>query len=395
MSTSWNEWQWLTTDAGRAALAELAESSEPVEKLVPRLRKRFSAAETHRLVEQADLRRRAGDKFTDASSWLFTPLGLEQSTDEWVARYKAARFPQGGPVVDLCCGIGGDLQALLRRGPTVGVDCDPLVAWLARHNTGAETQAAEASTWPVEQFRAWHIDPDRRPHAQRTTRVVDHEPGAEAIEALLARNESAAIKLAPAAEWPTDWDTRAEFEWISRRGQCRQLIAWFGDLARQRGQRVATLVDSSGQAAARIVGPADISSTEEAVPIAPAAQRWLYEPDAAVIAARLVSAVAMQYGLARLQPQIAYLTGETFVSSPALAAFEVLDEMAFDTERLVGWFREHGGRCFEVKLRGVEVDPRRVMRELSPFRGELRSVLLYPRGERIMAVVARRTENVT
>ena len=58
----------------------------------------------------------------------FTRLGLEQATDAWVARYKATRFPAGQLLADLCCGIGGDLMALSERGPTRGVDRDPVAA---------------------------------------------------------------------------------------------------------------------------------------------------------------------------------------------------------------------------------------------------------------------------
>ena len=55
-------------------------------------------------------------KFADAPQMFFTAVGLEQATDEWVAGYKASRFPQG-LVAELCCGIGGDLLALVAPRP--------------------------------------------------------------------------------------------------------------------------------------------------------------------------------------------------------------------------------------------------------------------------------------
>ena len=51
---------------------------------------------------------------------------------------------------------------------------------------------------------------------------------------MLARNANAAIKLAPATKLPPDWIARCELEWISRDRECRQLVAWHGNLAAPR-----------------------------------------------------------------------------------------------------------------------------------------------------------------
>ncbi len=67
----------------------------------------------------------------------FTPLGLEQATDGWIADYKAQRFTAGRRAIDFCCGIGGDLLALSLRGPTVGIDRDPVAALFAEANCRA------------------------------------------------------------------------------------------------------------------------------------------------------------------------------------------------------------------------------------------------------------------
>ena len=64
----------------------------------------------------------------------FTPCGLEQATDEKVARYKAARFAGQGLIFDLCSGIGGDLLSLAGAGTVRGFDRDPISATLANAN---------------------------------------------------------------------------------------------------------------------------------------------------------------------------------------------------------------------------------------------------------------------
>ena len=70
--------EWLTSRDAQAFLRELAESAVPLHTIVAQLRDRLSPAQTHLLLEQVDLRRRAAAKFTRAENLFFTRLGLEQ-----------------------------------------------------------------------------------------------------------------------------------------------------------------------------------------------------------------------------------------------------------------------------------------------------------------------------
>jgi hypothetical protein len=389
MTANWDDYRWLTTDEGRTVLADLASSADRPEAHVPRLRKRFTAAQTHRAVEQATLRRRAVEKFAQPEQWLFTPVGLEQATDEWVARYKSARFGTTARVTDLCCGIGGDLFALAQRGLAVGVDRDPIVAALAQHNTGCEVHATDVADCDVASFAAWHVDPDRRPDGKRTTRVVDHQPGVDVLNDLLGRNPNGAIKLAPAAEWPEEWNDEAEWEWISRAGQVRQLVAWFGNLAQRRGERTATILDRIGHVVSQVTGPHEPSESD-AGPLA----AWLYEPDPAVIAAGLVAQLASDLDLKQPSPGVAYLTGDRRMDHAAATPFAVLDVQPFDLKRLKTWFREHDANCVEVKKRGVDIEPAHVLRQLRQPTGRRTTLIVMPLDGRVVAVIAERVGEI-
>ena len=197
------------------------------------------------------------EKFAAAERMFFTPLGLEQATDEVVAACKAERFPAGGPLADLCCGVGGDLLALAARGPVCGVDRDPIMATIAEANARVtlgcdnrvSVQTNDVRSLDIAPFTAWHIDPDRRSSGRRTTRVELHEPPPEVIERLLAVCPNGAVKLAPAAALPTGWSERAELEWFSSRRECRQLVAWFGNLASRPSQRQATMLGAAPERA--------------------------------------------------------------------------------------------------------------------------------------------------
>ena len=125
------DFEWLVGPDAAAWLNLAAAEDTASVGLTARLRRDLSAERAHLVLEQATLRRRAREKFAAAEKMFFTPLGLQQSTDEAIADYKAARFgermaekrrdaastpagrpPSGDLVADFCCGIGGDLMAL-------------------------------------------------------------------------------------------------------------------------------------------------------------------------------------------------------------------------------------------------------------------------------------------
>jgi hypothetical protein len=383
-----DDYRWLVSEAAQPWLALAGEFSGQTVQLVSRLRKDLPAGHAALLMEQVALRRRARAKSTRAEAMFFTPQGLEQATDERLARCKAERFPQGGSIVDLCCGIGGDLIALAERGLVTGIDLDPILAVLAHANLRAlgrqgDVGVGDATNTKALQSSDWHCDPDRRAEGRRTTRGELFSPPLVELERLLVKNPSAAIKLAPATVAPASWAERAELQWLGSRGECRQQVAWFGSLARHPGRRSATVVEQDQ--VRTIVGDA-----ADELPIARGCGRYVYEPHAAVLAANLTSALCSEHGLSALSPTVAYLTGDNPVQDTALAAFEVRDVLPFDRKRMKAYCREHGIGRLDVKKRGVDAEPRRLVQELAADGGEQAVILLTPMEGKVMAIVAQR-----
>lgn len=418
------DYQWLTGGAADAWLAEVGDCQRPTPALVERLRRELSHERTHLVLEQTALRVKARAKFAAASRMFFTPLSLEQATDEVVATHKARRFADSQRVLDLCCGMGGDLLALAHaaaaNGEVGGVDRDAVLAHLAEHNVRATSQHGQDSTSPaepthrssafrgvsiadarevdLEQCDAWHIDPDRRASGRRTTRVELHEPDATAIDAMLRRNPRAAIKLAPAATLPDDWPARAELEWISRHGECRQLVAWFGDLAlgdpasgatggsawATAPRRRATVLAARG-AARTIVG--DQRGRPE---LAANIGRYVYEPDAAVLAAGLQLTLAEEHGLHGLAAAVDYWTGDRAIDDAALDCFEVLEVLPFSRKLLKQAVAARRVGNLEIKKRGVELNPDELRLELRPRGDASLTLIVTPCGGRVVAILSRR-----
>jgi hypothetical protein len=394
------DYRWLVSEAAEPWLArvpaELAAAGGANVALMSRLRKDLSAERAHLVVEQIELRERAREKFGLADRMFFTRKGLEQATDEQVAAAKADRFADCGSVADLCCGIGGDLVALATATPTrrasegvVGLERDEATAILAQanlrvHGCQGAVHTSDAATFPVAEFAAWHMDPDRRPTGKRTTRVELFEPPVDAIDRLLAANSSAAIKLAPAAEVPEHWRAAAELHWLGSRGECRQQVAWFGALARYPGRHAATIVDARG-GERTIVGKPD-----EPIPVAGSLGPLLYEPHAAVLAAKLTGAVCREQSLAAVSPSVAYLTAAAATGDPALAAFEVLEILPLDRKQLKSWCRERRVGRLVIKKRGVNVDPNKLWKTIVGQGDEEALLIVTPLAGQVRVVVARR-----
>jgi hypothetical protein len=377
-------YRWLASDDARSWLDLAAAWPGARLGLIERLRRELGAERARATIEQIELRPRAREKFSNAERMFFTRIGLEQATDEWIARYKAERFAKASSVVDFCSGVGGDLAALAQGRTAIGVDRDPVMQIIGAANSGAEVRLADVEQCDAGEFDAWHLDPDRRPEGRRTTRVELHSPGAEAIERMLARCADGAIKLAPAAEIPGGWIDQCEQEWISRRRECRQLVAWFGRLAQAPGERRATVLLPDGSAHGFVARPTAGRLTTDRI------ARFVFEPDPAILAADLVGPLAEKYCLGTISPDGGYLSGDRPVDDPLMAAFETLDVSPLRIKRLKSLLAERGIGRVEVKKRSVDIEPATLEKQLRTS-GERTAVLLVaPVAGKVTAILARR-----
>jgi SAM-dependent methyltransferase len=392
--------EWLLSDIGQRAITEADAIDDPL-RANERLRRTLGAEHAALAVEQADLRRRALAKFRNARQMLFTRRGLEQATDEGIARYKGDRIARqvaGGEVVDLCCGVGGDLAGMVAAGlRATGVDRNAALAAIASHNAAlvcADAPArplATAEDAGVERIAddgAWHADPDRRAHGARTTRPDLYDPPLETLAVWRSTRPNAVVKLAPAARLEGPWVTDCELEWISRDGECRQQVVWCGALAGSPGERRATRVEANGDARATFLA----SPCEPPEPIGP--RTFVFEPDPAVLAAGLAGALAGMAGIAPVAAGAAYYTGDSQLMEPLLASFKVDEVLPLERKRLAAWLAERRVGRLEVKVRGGIVDPQKLRAELCPRGDDERTLLVYPDGKRRMVIVAHRVPGV-
>ncbi len=386
-----DDYRWLISEAGIACYDSLLDDSRSLLQRTRRLRKQVSASRAHLVLELVELRQRGAVKFDEAKRLFFTPRALEQASDQWIADYKAQRFPVNALVADLCCGIGGDLFSLARHAPTVGVDLDPVHALLAEANCqalGLQTCRAEvtdAATFDLRPCAAWHIDPDRRPSGQRTTHVDYAVPPASRIDQLLRQLPHAALKTAPAADLPPSWKANAERQWIGSRRECKQQVVWFGELARHPGQHTAAVVNHRKRCSDLLVG-------QPFVPIEPAPSlgRYLFEPHAAVLAAQLTGALAAKHSLRALDPTTCYLTSDGPIDDPLIDCFTILDSIPFDLRKSRALLRRHDIGPLEVKKRGVKIEPNVVRRKVQGKGSRQATLVIAPGNGSVRAILCQR-----
>ena len=386
----------LLTPEGLALLNSLPEysSTTDVLKIVSELRKAGNSASlVASVLTQAKLRAKAQAKFGDfASTMLFTEAGLEQATRLPVAALHAGRFVRAGltRVADLGCGIGADALAFAGAGLSVhAVDADEVTAAIAVMNLSAFPEATvshgTAEEADLTGIEGVYLDPARRTsghnNTSRLTKSEDYSPSLDFAFGLAAQLPTG-IKLGPGFDRELIPDN-CEAQWVSVGGDVVELGLWFGPLAREGIARSALIMTPEGM---HELTAATDSADAEVGPLG----KYLYEPDGAVIRARLIGDLARSLGAHMLDEHIAYMSSETLVHSPFAAAFEVHEQFPLDVKQLAAELSKRNIGTLEIKKRGVDIDPAEFRKKLKLSGSESATLFLTRIGERRVALLAQR-----
>jgi hypothetical protein len=383
----------LMTESGRQLLEEVSRTETPLPADIARWRKQAGAPIVAAAIRIASARARARSKFSRADQVWPDPVGVEQSTSEAVARYKATRF-DCPLVVDLCAGIGGDSLALAERAGVLSVDLDDgmcrRLAWNAAvYQVADRVQPcrARAESFTIPQGAWVHIDPDRRANGmERARSLAAYSPGPDFLRGLIRQTPAGAIKLSPASDFEQFVaGLNIEVELISLGGECKEATVWFGAAAscRRRATRLpenVTWTDREG----------DWSHSWK-VPVVPVSS-YVYDPDPALLRSGLPDSFAHTHGLGRIAADVDYLTGDRLVRTPFLAAFRVLSIHSMDLKRLRRVISDAEIGPLDIKIRGLELRPEQVRSQLRAHGSNPASLILAGGSGPARAIVAQKVK---
>ncbi|MET4582751.1 SAM-dependent methyltransferase [Conyzicola nivalis] len=336
-----------------------------VVRTVAELRKAgHSPALVAAVLSQSKLRSRAEAKFGPfAASMLFTEAGLEQATRLRVAAMHAGRFRAAGlaRVVDLGCGIGADALALAAIDIEVtGVERDEVTAAIAAFNLApfphATIENADATAVDLGGYDGVYLDPARRSDARRLKDPADWSPSLDFAFEIGGRLPTG-VKLGPGIDRDLI-PAGVEAQWVSVDRDVVELGVWFGAVARPGVGRSALVIGEHGTA--ELTAPADSEDAELG-----ALGEYLYEPDGAVIRARLIGDLARSLDARMLSDQIAYLTADTAVATPFAVCFRITETLPLDERAIKKRLAQLEVGTVEIKKRGVDIDPAAFRAKLS------------------------------
>ena len=376
---------WLRTTEGGRLLAHAAQAwadhpGDPVRVAAVVRRLEPDAERAAAATTQALLREKGVAKLGEAARQMFfTPDALEQATRTRVAEHRAARLAAaipGGSVIDLGCGIGGDLLAFARAGlVAAGVDQDPVRAEMARANLEAlglpgAVLAGDATSVDTSGFDAAFADPARRGGRGRVFDVEGWTPPWPWVLDLLTRRSL--VKVAPGIGHDLV-PAGVEAEWVSDGGDVKEAVLWSPSLAT--ADRRATVIGERGLATltdedAPALGEGDVGVR--------AVGAFLYEPDGAVIRAGLVTAVAAGVNGGLVDEHIAYVTSDDSFRTPFARGYRVLEHLPYREKQLRAALHERGIGRLAIKKRGVQVVPEELRKRLS-LKGDNEGTLVLTR----------------
>ena len=308
------------------------------------------------VLSQSKLRARAEAKFGPfAERMLFTEAGLEQATRLSVAARHAGRFQSAGVtwVADLGCGIGADALAIAALELEVtAVERDEVTAAIAAYNlapwSNARVENLDAEHADLAGVDGVYLDPARRNASKRLKNPLDWSPSLDFAFGLAERYPTG-IKLGPGIDRELIPDD-AEAQWVSVDRDVVELGLWFGALARPGIRRAALVMGAHG--AAELTASADSADVEVG-----ALGEYIFEPDGAVIRARLIGDLARQLDARMVSAEIAYVTADKAAVTPFASCFRVVANFALDQRTIKRELSARNIGTLEIKKRGVDIDP--------------------------------------
>ncbi|MBI9000216.1 SAM-dependent methyltransferase [Corynebacterium sp. CCM 9185] len=296
------------------------------------------------------------------SDWLMCSESAQQSTPPTVAAVRARRIADhlgaGARVHDVTCSIGSELPQLTAVGLAVtGSDLDPVRVRMARVNTGSAVAVADALVPPLSPgaVDAVVADPARRAGGRRITRPDQLLPPLPELIAAHA-GTPAAVKCAPGLDF-SGWDGLVSVASVD--GGVKEACLYSPQLGGGE-RREAVMISTKVGTGPRLDRITDLSGDGGGESLAGPPGRYIVDPDGAVVRSGLVRHYALREKLWMLDDRIAHLTGDRIPEGRT--GFPFIEQVPLKKLKTV--LRKHGCGALEILVRGVDIDPDKLRRNL-------------------------------
>ena len=326
------------------------------------------------LITLLKLRKKAKTKFSKADEMFFDSLSLEMATSEKIAEHIALRFEGMKKVVDLTCGIGGNALFLAKNREVVAVDLEKTSIEMAKLNAEAydvsknmEFRVGNAFFHIDSDADAFFLDPMRNREGETKTRsFVNSQPRIlEILPRIFKISKNVCIKVSPAFDYKEIelFPEIPEIELISENNENKVALLCFGDFKKNKRKATMFIEDKKYE----------LADDEEniSIPIVEGFQKYIYEPNKAIIKAHLIDEIANEYGLLKINKDIAFLIKNSLIDEgkEKFRIFKVLKYKPFSLKELKKDLREMEFMAISVINRGTPLQPEKIIKDLKAKEG--------------------------
>jgi len=342
------------------------------------------------IAEQIACREKAAKKLPTLSRYnlLYTQLSLEQASGERTAFYKAALL-SGKRVIDLSGGLGIDTMLLAERfEEVVYSERDALLCAVVAHNlkiagiNNVEVKNADSITLlascPDGHFDWIYVDPARREGGRRSIGLESASPDVVAShDLLLQKARRVCIKASPALELSNLKQllpALAEVIVVSVDRECKESLLLLDREATVKAVSVkAVCLNTGSEEITEIKGDREVEKV-----VASSLKAYLYEPDPAIIKAKLSAVLARNYSLEFLNGTIDYLTSERRIENFSGRSFRVVECVPWKPKTFRAFLARHRITGASIQRRDFPLSPEE-LRKRYRIRESERAFLFFTR----------------
>ena len=350
------------------------------------------------MAEQIACRQKAAKKLPALSqhNLLYTPLALEQSSGERTAEYKAS-FMSGNRVIDLSGGLGVD-SIFLAKGFQEVVYCerDPLLCAVVEHNlkqcciANVQVKPCESisllAEYPDDFFDWIFVDPARREEGGRSIALEAASPDVVAShDMMLSKAQKVCIKASPALEisgLKTLLPALHTIIVVSVDRECKEIMLLLDREACEKPVTVnAVCLSSDSEVVIEIVGEVVFEIVGDGVvdrPLAFSVKEYFYEPDPAIIKARLSIMLAKDYTLQFVNKSVDYLTSDHKIAAFPGRTFRVIESVPYKPKSFRGFLNRHAITGASIQRRDFPLSPEELRKKFRLLESE-RAFLFFTR----------------